>query len=284
VAADDQSADPPDGKKPVTPRMSALRLRILSAVILAPLVVIVTLIGDAPFAVVVACAGLIMVYEWSKLIDGNGLTQRSALFGAIVILGAVLAGTSSAWLALLGVTVGTAGMAVWARGRGQAVIWPVLGTPYLALPVISLIWLRGHDDAGLRHVIWLLAVVWTTDTAAYAVGRSVRGPKLAPWISPNKTISGFVGGIVAAALVGAVAAKLTQSVDLMNFVVLSAVLAIWAELGDLAESALKRRFRTKDTGSLIPGHGGMLDRLDSLLFAAPLAALWLLLRGEGALP
>jgi phosphatidate cytidylyltransferase len=150
--------------------------------------------------------------------------------------------------------------------------------------VISLIWLRGSDEAGLRHMIWLLAVVWITDTAAYSVGRTFGGPKLATRISPNKTWSGFIGGVIAAGLVGAVAARLSERGDVLEWMILSAVVAIVAEIGDLAESALKRGFQVKDTGTLIPGHGGMLDRLDSLLFAAPIAALWLVLRGEGALP
>jgi phosphatidate cytidylyltransferase len=263
---------------------TGLRLRVLSALVLAPLVLIVTLIGDWPFAVTVALAGLVMAYEWSRLIDGNGLTIESGLHGGVILLVAMLSQFDAAGLALIATFFGTVTAMGLAKERKHATLWPMLGTPYVAIPVISLIWLRGQDDAGLRHMIWLLALVWATDTAAYAAGRSLGGPKLAPAISPAKTWSGLLGGIFAAGLIGAVAAKLTGRPDMTEFVILSAVLAAWAEIGDLAESALKRRFEIKDTGTLIPGHGGMLDRLDSLLFAAPLAALWLVIRGEGALP
>jgi phosphatidate cytidylyltransferase len=265
-------------------RAAALRLRVMSAVVLAPLVLVVTLIGGWAFAVLVAAAGLVMVFEWSRVIDGAGITRDSILHALIVVVVAGMAGAGYPGLALVATACGTLAAVGLATERHHAARWPILGTPYVAVPIIALIWLRGFDEQGLRHMIWLLALVWATDTAAYSVGRSFGGPKLAPSISPNKTWSGFIGGIVAAGLVGAVAAKLADRTDVMEMVFLSAFIAVWAELGDLAESALKRGFQVKDTGSLIPGHGGMLDRLDSLLFAAPIAALWLFAQGEGSLP
>jgi phosphatidate cytidylyltransferase len=232
----------------------------------------------------VAAAGLVMAFEWSRVIDGAGITRDSMLHGIIVLVVAGLTNFGHPEFALMAMVIGTLAAIGVATERQHAARWPMLGTPYVALPVISLIWLRGSDEAGLRHMIWLLAVVWITDTAAYSVGRTFGGPKLATRISPNKTWSGFIGGVIAAGLVGAVAARLSERGDVLEWMILSAVVAIVAEIGDLAESALKRGFQVKDTGTLIPGHGGMLDRLDSLLFAAPIAALWLVLRGEGALP
>ncbi len=265
-------------------RAAALRLRVMSAIILAPLVLIVTLMGGWAFAVLVAAAGLVMVFEWSRVIDGAGVTRDSILHAMIVLLVAGLSGAGFPGLALVATACGTLAAVGLATERHHAARWPMLGTPYVAVPIIALIWLRGYDEQGLRHMIWLLALVWATDTAAFSVGRTFGGPKLAPSISPNKTWSGFVGGIAGAGLVGAVAAKLADRGDIWELILLSAFIAIWAELGDLAESALKRGFQVKDTGSLIPGHGGMLDRMDSLLFAAPIAALWLFVQGDGALP
>jgi phosphatidate cytidylyltransferase len=137
------------------------------------------------------------------------------------------------------------------------------------------LWLRSDFERAL--VIWLIAVVWATDTGAYLVGRKLGGPKLAPAISPGKTWSGLAGGVGAAALTGLVAAKLHDDGRVVTLVAASMVLALVAQVGDLFESGLKRRFGAKDSSNLIPGHGGVLDRVDGIL-AAVLAlggALWL---------
>jgi phosphatidate cytidylyltransferase len=118
-------------------------------------------------------------------------------------------------------------------------------------------------------VFWLFAVVWATDTAAYISGRLIGGPKLAPRFSPNKTWAGLIGGALAAALVGVIAATLMGDAPMPSMALASAGLAVVAQAGDLVESALKRRFGVKDASTLIPGHGGVLDRLDGMLFAAP---------------
>jgi phosphatidate cytidylyltransferase len=164
------------------------------------------------------------------------------------------------------------------------VLWIGLGAAYLASPGLALIWLRGLPQVGLQVVIWLLAVVWATDIVAYLVGRAVGGPRLAPHISPGKTWSGLCGGVVAAALAGTVTAGVTGSERLLHAAGLGGLLAIVAQIGDLIESALKRRAGVKDSGSLIPGHGGVLDRLDGLMLAAPVLALLALALGPEVLP
>lgn len=159
-------------------------------------------------------------------------------------------------------------------------IWPALifGVPACA-PVIvsmlgglSLIWLRALPH-GAACVLFVLAVVIASDSLAYATGRIVGGPKLAPAISPGKTRSGALGGLFGAALAGGIVAHVTGLGPVGGAVLWGAVLGVAAQAGDLAESAVKRHFGVKDSGHLIPGHGGLLDRFDALLAAAPLAAL-----------
>ena len=153
----------------------------------------------------------------------------------------------------------------------------------MALPCICLLWLAGEGGDGRPTLLWLLAVVWATDIGAYAVGRTLGGPRLAPRWSPRKTWAGLVGGVLCAALAGwATAAWLGISAAL-PLVLLSAGLAIVEQFGDLAESLAKRRFGVKDTSGLIPGHGGLLDRLDGLLAVVPAVALLTVIGGRSVL-
>jgi phosphatidate cytidylyltransferase len=160
-----------------------------------------------------------------------------------------------------------------ARGRP---VWAALGVVYLGVAGVAAIWLRSQPEQGFAIVLWLLGVVWATDSGAYIAGRRIGGAKLAPRISPNKTWAGLGGGMLAAALVGAVTAALIGGSALTLFAV-SAALAVVEQIGDLAESALKRRFGVKDSGTIIPGHGGMLDRLDGMLAVLPAVAAIILL-------
>jgi phosphatidate cytidylyltransferase len=139
---------------------------------------------------------------------------------------------------------------------------------------LSLVWLRADPDHGRGWAILLFAVVWSTDIGAYLVGRTLGGPKLAPRISPNKTWSGAIGGLICAAL-AAYAAALWDDLAFASAAALAvgAVLSVFSQIGDLAESWWKRRFAVKDSGHLIPGHGGILDRIDGVLLASPVAAV-----------
>ncbi|MCH7931170.1 MAG: CDP-archaeol synthase, partial [Proteobacteria bacterium] len=142
---------------------------------------------------------------------------------------------------------------------------------------------RADETVGRETVFWLFAVVWATDVGAYFAGRGVGGPKLLPRISPGKTWAGLVGGVVCAALVGAAAAALLDLPSHAPLILVSALLAVVAQAGDLFESMVKRRFKAKDSGTLIPGHGGVLDRLDGLLAAAPVVAVITVFSGQGVL-
>jgi phosphatidate cytidylyltransferase len=151
------------------------------------------------------------------------------------------------------------------------------GALYVGVPALAMVWLRGDVPGGMRHLIWLLLVIWATDICAYLVGRSLGGPKLAPTISPGKTWSGLVGGVAGASLMGGIAAHAFGAGYWFAAAAVGGCLAVIGQVGDLFESALKRRAGVKDSGHLIPGHGGLLDRIDGLVFAAPAFAgmVWL---------
>src|SRR5579862_6990180 len=192
-------------------------------------------------------------------------------------LGAVWVGS---WVFALLIGAGAAVAAwEWTRLCGWSLGWTLAGILYIGLPVAALIWLR-EQDQGRATAFWLMLVVWATDSAAYAAGRLIGGWRLMPSVSPNKTWAGLIGGVAGAALVGAaVGHYLGSSASLLA--VAGAALALVAQGGDLMESAIKRHFGAKDSGKLIPGHGGLLDRIDGLMTAAPAAAAMCLVAGGG---
>jgi phosphatidate cytidylyltransferase len=144
------------------------------------------------------------------------------------------------------------------------------GTLYVGFTLHCAMMLRVGDGLGVAYFLFLLLTMWTTDTFAYFVGRALKGPKLWPAISPNKTISGGLGGILGGILVGIVFAS-TMDFSWGPWIALAALLSVLGQLGDFVESGLKRAFDVKDSGTLLPGHGGVLDRFDSLIFTAPIA-------------
>ena len=194
---------------------------------------------------------------------------RQRVISALVLAPLALAATwIGSWAFILLIAAGAVVAAwEWTRLCGWSLGWTSAGLVYVGLPAAALLWLRGQDR---ETAFWVLLVVWATDIAAYAVGRAIGGWRLLPKVSPNKTWAGAIGGIVAAALAGwIVAAGFALSVDPILVAGLSALLALAAQGGDLFESAVKRHFGAKDAGKLIPGHGGLLDRIDGLMAAAP---------------
>ena len=161
--------------------------------------------------------------------------------------------------------------------------WLSLGALWVALPCVLLLWLAGTDEIGSRTVLWVFVVVWATDIGAYVIGRRFGGPQLAPRWSPRKTWAGLIGGAGCAALAGWGTAQLVGVSPVLPLVLVSAGLAIVEQFGDLAESVAKRRFGVKDSSGLIPGHGGLLDRLDGLLAVVPAVALLTLIGGGSVL-
>jgi phosphatidate cytidylyltransferase len=215
--------------------------------------------------------------RWSDL----RLRVVSALVLAPAALACLWAG-GLAWALL--VVAATAGLA-----REWLLLWPrhwlgqAAGLAWIGVAAVSLLWLRADPADGRVNVIFLLLGVWASDIGAYLAGRLIGGKRLAPQISPGKTWAGALGGLAATALVGVVVAAASGAGGLARAAGVAAGLSILAQAGDLLESAAKRRAGVKDSGGLIPGHGGLLDRLDGLLAASPAAALLALALGRGVM-
>lgn len=250
-----------------------LSVRVASAVVLIPIVLAITWAGSIWYACLVASMAVFMAVEWTKLVHGSQPVQL-----ALHILAAVAAsilplviGTTAVLgcIALLWV----ASLAYQLALLGRLGPWPVLGIPYIALAALSVIVLRNGGDHGLLSVYWLLFVVWGADTFAYFAGRTIGGPKLMPSISPRKTWAGLGGAIVGGILCSMVFALAAGLPSIVWLAAMGALLAVVEQAGDFFESALKRRAGVKDSSALIPGHGGMLDRVDGLVAAAMAAAL-----------
>ena len=196
-------------------------------------------------------------------------TLTGILLIAAALAAAAVGGTV---FAVLVAAVATAMFYEWTRlARGWGAFWYIAGFFYAVLPALALLWVRERDAHGLELLVWVFLVTWSTDIGAYFVGRAVGKRKLAPSISPGKTVEGLCGGIAAASLIGG-AWVLATGLG-YPLLALAPVLAIAAQGGDLFESRMKRRAGVKDSGSWLPGHGGVLDRLDGLLPVAVLTAL-----------
>ena len=204
----------------------------------------------------------------------------AAVMAPIAILCVWLGGLAFAVLVAAGVIGLVAEWLTLCRGSGRISLFPV-GLTYVVVGAAALLWLRADPVAGRADIVFLLVLVWAGDIGAYLVGRWIGGPRLAPRISPGKTWSGAAGGLLAAVAAGLVAAHLLSNDLGWRAVVTAIALNIIAQAGDLLESFVKRRLEVKDSGQLIPGHGGLFDRLDSILAAAPAAALLAFAAGRG---
>lgn len=253
------------------------QLRIISAVVLGVVTLALTWLGGPWFRFFAAALAALMVFEWAAMIGASRHRAHVGLMwlATAVIALAILFGLDQRTvLALVAACAGAVLVAGLSFGQGPAA---AVGVAYAGLSGAALAFLRGDGTTGLWVILFLFAVVWSTDIAAYYVGRAVGGPKLAPSISPGKTQSGALGGLAAAVVAGlAVAAATGGGIVVAGIAAL--VLSVVSQAGDLAESAAKRRYGVKDSGFLIPGHGGVMDRVDGLVAAAiALYALFLLM-------
>jgi phosphatidate cytidylyltransferase len=276
----------PKGTLPPASRWPDLRKRALSAALLVPAAILCIWLGAEAWAALMAAAVALLGWEWVRLC-GFSTRRLPGLAVPVAVLVAGVLAVDGAMLAALGV-LAAAFAALWGVSaprfrRALPGFWLGFGVLYIGLAGVSLIHLRGDAAAGLSNVLFLFLVVWSSDIGAYLAGRRFGGPKLAPAISPNKTWSGAAGGLVSAMAVGWLAAYVMEPAMLppLRVLLVAAILGVLAQVGDLFESWLKRRFHVKDTSSLIPGHGGLLDRLDGVLSAAPAAALLGVLLGPG---
>ncbi|WFU03355.1 phosphatidate cytidylyltransferase [Rhizobium sp. CB3171] len=244
-----------------------LRLRIISGIVLAVVVLAATWYGGLSFRILAAAIGLLVYYEWSTITDLHGRDpQGNALgwLGLVLIAGATLMAESVYSLEVLVIFVAVTAIMVTVRHKSW---WLPGGIFYAGLTAIALAEIRDDDLRGFVLMLFIFATVWATDIFAYFVGRAIGGAKLAPRISPGKTWSGAIGGAIAAVVAGTAVVWSFFSADGLWIPALTLVLSICSQIGDLFESFLKRRFGVKDSSHLIPGHGGVMDRVDGLIFA-----------------
>ncbi|MCG8594264.1 MAG: phosphatidate cytidylyltransferase [Kiloniellales bacterium] len=259
---------------------SNLAKRALAGLLLGPPVLAVLYVGSPYSDLLIIGASGVMAWEWARLCGaGTGSPTMLVMVASVVFAaGAIALGLPGAagWIVL----VGSMSVMLTARQGQLEPFWVVAGVVVIGLSAMALIWLRAQPETGRALVLWLVAVVWATDTGAYFAGRSLGGPKLAPRISPKKTWSGLAGGMAAAGAVGWVASRVALNHGAFGLAVFSMLLALVSQGGDLFESMLKRRFGAKDSGHLIPGHGGLLDRTDGLIAASLCLAAVVWLVGE----
>ena len=270
------------GRQPGTWRRNGvggceLCLRVGSALVLVPLAVGSAYLGGPPFLAVWALAAAIILWEWTVIVGEPGRAPVLAAGAAAFASAAVLFGLSWPRAALAVLALGAVAVAGLAGSGRRA--WILAGGVYAGVMLAAPAVLRSDAELGLLAVMLLFGVVWTTDVMAYFVGRALAGPKLWPAVSPKKTWSGAVGGAAAATVVGSGISALAGLDHLAALALVCALLSLAAQTGDLLESALKRRFGAKNASELIPGHGGLMDRLDGFVAAALVATLLALARG-----
>ena len=252
-----------------------LLMRLIAGAVLAPVAIAIAYAGGWLWTTLVTVVAIGLYVEWLTIV-GAARQRRVVASGAI---GLAIAGLclAAGWIdaALLVLGLGSAGVALLWQERRR---WTVAGFIYAAAAQVASVLVRLDQAEGFVALMLILLVVWVSDIGGYFAGRSIGGPKLWPRISPRKTWAGAVGGFVASLVIsgGFAALDLGKSGPIL---LLGAILSIASQLGDLFESAVKRRFGVKDSSHIIPGHGGLLDRLDGFVAAIVLAAIFGLLRG-----
>lgn len=249
--------------------MSNLQLRILTAVILGGFTLWLTYIGGLGFTLLMIAMGAAIFYEWTNL-SASRLNKAGIIIGWLImaVIAAMLITHQDALMIIGVLLVASLILLVFTYNKSRG--WLAGGLLYAGFPMISLSLLRGDEPFGFIAIIFLFGVVWSTDIAAYFTGRSLGGPKLAPKFSPNKTWSGAIGGAAAAVAAGIIVASLVAQPGGFTVPLLALSLSIVSQMGDLGESWVKRRFGAKDSGKLLPGHGGVMDRVDGLIISGSL--------------
>jgi phosphatidate cytidylyltransferase len=268
-------ASQPSGAKAASGR--ELLLRIASALLLAPLALGSAYIGGWPFVIFWGLAALGMWWEWAWLVAGERSRWVLTAGGSALAISLALASLGRPVVAMIAIALGCAAVGALAPAARRG--WAAAGLPYAGAVGIAPIMLRSDGDDGFLAMVFLFAIVWTTDSVAYFCGRMIGGPKLLPQVSPKKTWSGAVGGLIGAMIAAIAVAEITGLGQVTVLAGVGGLLSIFAQAGDLFESRLKRTFGAKDSSHLIPGHGGLMDRLDGFVAAAAVAALIGILRG-----
>ncbi len=264
------------GAQPGAPTGAELRARVLSALVLAPVALLLAWTGGPAFAGAIAAGGVILGREWTRMADPQGSDLAFALTAGAAA-GATIAASAQFYLWALAWAAALSAAAAIEALRRERAFEAAIGAAYISCVAVAMVWLRLQGDPiGAQYVTFLFVSVWGADIGAYAAGKAIGGPKLLPQISANKTWAGVVGGVVLAAVFGGLSAVLMGwSGSPAALAGAAAILGAAGLGGDLYESFWKRRFGVKDAGSLIPGHGGLFDRIDSLMTASLVMAGWL---------
>jgi phosphatidate cytidylyltransferase len=268
-----EEAQEDGGERPLAARLgSDFAPRLISGVAMAAVAAACTFLGAAPFAVLVVAVTIVLSWEWGRLVHGRDGDLVIAVHACAAAGAAVLAAFDKGGLGLLVVLpIGAILAMLLTLGRNSG--YSALGVFYAGLPAVALIWLRSADSWGLLAIVFLIVIVVASDTAGFLAGRLLNGPKLWPRLSPNKTWAGLVGALATSSIIAAFFGFAIPGSSAVRLAATGAMLSLVAQAGDLAESAFKRRFGAKDASSLIPGHGGVMDRVDGLIAAASAAGM-----------
>lgn len=264
--------------------MSNLMLRIISALVLGSFALGALYLGSWAWLALIAAAAVGLSIEWVSLVDIKPRRLSAVLLSISVLLSlylTVITGIEKPAFGLL--TLSVLLMFIGLITGYSSVKRLGFGLAYIGAPVLALYWLRNlGDGSGFIVMLWLLLVIWATDSFAYFAGRSIGGPKLFPKISPKKTWSGALGGVIGAAVTAMALHWFFQlNGSALGIAVISAAVSILSQFGDALESTIKRDFNVKDSGHIIPGHGGLFDRLDGLLVTAPVIAATMIIMNGG---
>jgi phosphatidate cytidylyltransferase len=254
-----------------------LLLRVISAAVLAPLALVAAYIGGAPFALFWGIAALIVLWEWMTLVVGPNYRLLVFSCAAAIAVADFLAWLGRPVTALFVVGLGALAGAIFAPGERR--LWVIAGAGYAGGMVLAPVFLRADAGFGFVAILLLFAIVWTTDVLGYFAGRAFGGPKLWPSVSPKKTWSGAICGTLGAVVIALFVAAQFGSFDRIAVIAVALLLSVVAQAGDLFESWVKRRFDAKDSSHIIPGHGGVMDRLDGFWAAAVAGCVVGVLRG-----
>lgn len=274
-------------KKGNKENLSPIMKRMITVSLLVPFVLSVLIVGSPMVEMMVLVVGILLSWEWAKIVP----SKKPEVYMGSYIFTLVAAICFPREWAVLAMVITTLFVYCKAKGEGKRGLL-TLGVPYISLGLGCLVWY--YQAAGLLFLLWLLFVVWGMDSGGYLVGSKLKGPKLMPKVSPNKTWSGLVGGLIFSAIGGSLIVWYTSYMykdvalmfvnnqeyarDLLGVYVYLGLIAIVfgfiSQVGDLIESAIKRNVKVKDSSNLIPGHGGVFDRIDALMFVAPFAYLW----------
>lgn len=263
---------------------SSLWPRLITSLILIPSALAAVYAGGWVLALWASAAGAAMSREWVRMVHREAnLGWRLGLHIAAIAASQLLLALGQADLAMASIFFVALIGNVYAQRLEERSLWTVMGILCISIPCLAFAELRMLNPFGLETVIWLLCIVWATDSAAYLAGSAFGGPKLAPFISPNKTWAGAVAGLAAGIAAGIVLAEMAGFLARDSYILICATISLLTQCGDLAESFLKRTFGVKDASDLIPGHGGALDRLDGMIVATCGVALFVAATGHSPL-